>query len=76
MNRVLQPRPLFVLGLNVWMGTGVRNCLIPLLRPRTVWIDLRGGEGGSVQGQSNQDWGSLREASKLRRFGWGGRTNF
>ena len=21
MNRVLQPRPLFVLGLNVWMGT-------------------------------------------------------
>jgi hypothetical protein len=52
MNRVLQPRPLIVLGLNVWMGTaagadelvggGARTdaCARPGPRPRDQTLEF------------------------------------
>ena len=42
MNRVLQPRPLVVLGLNVWMGTAAEADELVGLRSRSVCISCHG----------------------------------
>jgi len=49
MNRVLQPRPLIVLGFNVWMGTaaGADELVEVPYRPKEA-LDLNDLKGGGV----------------------------